>query len=343
MHNFKRTALTLAALLLALILVFSIYTAPYYYGTAYYYQDAGVRDALSGQLDTLICGSSHAFRAFVPAIMDENMGTCSYNLGCAMLTMEGRYYLLKKELSRNPVKTVIMEVSYNALTRNRKSEGPEGDLYEMGRFSNPLERLNFMFHAFPVSEYGKLYYDTMDRSTTAWKKLFAGTMGLQTVQGYLGAETRDQTIPESDWPGMYLASGVSEKKDPEGVRIFEQCLDLCREQGVEVILVVTPMADRSILGYSGLDTVLGWYREYAREYQCTLLDFNLLKTRMDDYPQDTAFHDRTHLSFSGAETFTNDLCRVLELVRTGEDVQDMFYANYAELTQVLADRMNLTY
>ena len=128
MRNFKKTARAVLALLLCVLVLYAGYTAPYFYGTAYYYQDASARSALRGSLNLLISGSSHAFRAFIPEQLDRTLGTESYNLACSMQTMEGRYRLLRKELERNPVQTVVIELSYNALTRSRAAEGPEGDL-----------------------------------------------------------------------------------------------------------------------------------------------------------------------------------------------------------------------
>lgn len=338
MHNFKRTILATLALALCVVLAYEIYTAPYFYGTAYYYQDAGVRGELSGQLDTLVCGSSHAFHAFIPEQMDAALGTSSYNLACAMQTMEGRYYLLQKELDRNPVKTVIMELSYNALTRNRETEGPEGDLYEMGRLTNPLERIEYLFRAYSVSEYGKLFYDTMDRSTTAWQKLFKGEMGLESKRGYLGLDAEDQSIQQSEWPNILHSGHLNLENYEPNVEIYERCMELCRSRGVKVVLVTTPMSECAIIKREGLETIRQRYAAYAQEYGCEFYDFNLIRTRTTDYPDQTAFYDESHLSKEGSATFTAAYCDLLQRVEAGENVSELFYADYNELETALTER-----
>ncbi len=338
MHSFRKTAFVTLVLLLCIALVFSVYTAPYFYGTAFSYQDSGARNALAGQLDTLICGSSHAFRAFIPEQLDQALGTNSYNLSHSMQTMGGRYYLLKKELNRNPVKTVILELSYNALTRNREKEGPEGDIYELGRFSNPLDRWSFFFSAISPSEYGKLYYDTIDRSTTAWKALFQGTMGLQSTRGYLGLDPVDQSISPEQRETVFHSLLFSVKQDEQTVSYFEKCMELCREKGVRVLLITTPMPEKTLLTYDGLETVRGWYAAYAERYGCEFYDFNLLKSKTRDYPEDTAFFDQTHVSRFGAQTFTADLCTVLRKVENGDSISDLFYKSYSEMEQALLQK-----
>ena len=335
MHNFKKTAAATLALLLCVVLIFAGYTAPYFYGTTYPYQDAAVRDGLAGQLDTLICGSSHAYRAFIPEQLDEALGTNTYNIAYSMQTMQGRYFLLEKELSRNPVKTVILEVSYNALTRNRASEGPEGDIYELGRFRNPLERWRFFLSAIAPTEYGKLYYDTMDRSTTAWSALLRGETGLESTRGYLGLDPVDQSFPVDQRQSVLHSEALCVTQDEQDVYYFEKCLALCQEKGARVLLITTPMPEKTVLAYDALDTVRGWYVDYAQRYGCEFYDFNLLKTKNADYPADTAFFDKTHVSRYGAETFTADLIAVLQGKARGESTAELFYDSYADWEQAL--------
>ncbi len=335
MHNFKKTVLVTLLLLLCVVLVYAAYTAPYFYGSAYYYQDGAVRSDLSGQLNMLICGSSHAFRAFIPEQIDRELGTDSYNLACSMQTMQGRYRLLKKEVERNPVNTVIMELSYNAMTRNREKEGPEGDIYELGRFTNPMDRLGYFFSAIRPSEYSELFHDTVDRSGTAWKKLIKGEMWLESVRGYLGLEPVDQTISAQERQEIYHSEKLPTVPDQNDAAYFEKCMELCRENNIRVIFVVTPITDRFLLKYEGLEAIHQLYTDYAAQYGCELYDFNLLKTNAQCYPQDTAFFDETHLSKEGAATFSADLCRVLQRAAQGEDITELFYADYDRLEQVL--------
>lgn len=336
MHNFRKTARAVLALLLCMLVLFAGYTAPYFYGTAYYYQDAGARSELSGSLTLLISGSSHAFRAFIPEQLDRALGTGSYNLACSMQTMQGRYELLRRELERNPVQTVVIELSYNALTRDRAAEGPEGDLYQLGRYTDPLARWAYFFAAIAPSEYGECYHDTLTRSTRAWKALLRGEMGLQSVRGYLGLDPTDQRIAPGARAELYHTDTVPLTQDAESVAYFERCMELCAGKGVQVILVTTPMTERMLLEYDGLETVRGWYAAYAERYGCEFYDFNLLKDA--DYPADTAFFDPTHLSRFGAETFTADFCRIVQRRAQGEDVSALFYPDYDRLLQALSQK-----
>ena len=99
-----------------------------------------------------------------PTVLNENLKVNSYNLSSPLMSMYGRYVLLKKEIERNQIKTVYFEISYNALTLDKKTLGFEGDIYELGRFDNIIERVNFFKNAFSYDEYKKVLSDIVLRS-----------------------------------------------------------------------------------------------------------------------------------------------------------------------------------
>ena len=94
---------------------------------------------------TFCSGASYAMRGFRPDILDQELGVNSYNLSCSRQTMQGRHELLNLELNRNPAKTVVLELSYDSMTRNRDEEGPEGDMYMLGNSAVLCQESTFLF------------------------------------------------------------------------------------------------------------------------------------------------------------------------------------------------------
>ena len=193
MRSFKRTLLKALVFVLSVALISAIIVEPYYQNEIYHYQDASVRDHYAGTLDVLVCGSSHAYRAIVPEVLDRRLDCSSYNLSVSLMTMKGRYELLKKELDRNPVKLVILDASYNSMTR-------KGDIYQLGRYKNPLERLSYFFRTFRLDEYMEVYYDTLSRGYHAWRTLLRGegakgSSAKYETKGYLSLETTPFSQP----------------------------------------------------------------------------------------------------------------------------------------------------
>ena len=333
MRNSKVKALLVTlALVLCACLLLTAFCEAYFQYPAYYYEDAPVRKDLAGSLDTLIIGSSHAFRAFDPVILDEALGTHSYNLSGAMMTMEGRYLLLQKELARNPVDTVIFELSYNALLRDRDYEGPEGDIYLLGRLDSFSERVSAFFKLIRPSEYAEVFHDTLTRSRTAWGMLLKGTLTepqMKSRRGFIPLEANDLTLPYHEAYEMYYDEFVYPTFRPDQEQLLRDCVALCREKGARVIFVVTPLSDHTLIRYYDLAQISEHCLALAKELDVPLYDFNLIRTR-EDYPPDTAFFDDLHLSGSGAETFSRSFANILRRADAGEDVSPLFFDTYEQ-------------
>ena len=111
MRNFRRALCSVLAVLVCFSLITAVIVFPYYAWGTYPYQDAKARKDMAGQFDLLVSSASQGLRAIDPRALDDALGCTSYDLGAPLQTMYGRYLFLKEELDRNPVKTVILELS----------------------------------------------------------------------------------------------------------------------------------------------------------------------------------------------------------------------------------------
>ncbi len=332
MRSFKRTLWKAAVFLLSVFVISEIIVEPYFHSEVYHYQDAAVRDSMAGTLDLLISGSSHAYRGLMPEVLDEKLGCNSYNLSTSLMTMAGRYELLKKELGRNPVKTVILDLSYNTLTRNRVTEGPEGDLYQLGRYPNYLERMGYFFRHFQLNEYARTYYDTMNRGIQSWKRLLRGegrrgSSEKYATKGWQGADSTPIPPLEED---QVRSRPLRTKNDRSDVDYLTKILALCKEKGIQVILVTLPISERITQMYDGLDEIYGQYVELSRTWGLPFYDFNLYRGKTDLFSDETAFCDISHMSEEGSRNFTGLLADVLLRIQAGQDVSGLFYDSYAQ-------------
>lgn len=332
MRSFKRTLWKAAVFLLSVFVISEIIVEPYFHSEVYHYQDAAVRDSMAGTLDLLISGSSHAYRGLMPEVLDEKLGCNSYNLSTSLMTMAGRYELLKKELGRNPVKTVILDLSYNTLTRNRITEGPEGDLYQLGRYSNYLERMGYFFRHFQLNEYARTYYDTMNRGIQSWKRLLRGegrrgSSEKYATKGWQGADSTPIPPLEED---QVHSRPLRTKNDHSDLDYLTKILTLCKEKGIQVILVTLPISERITRMYDGLDEIYGQYVELSRTWGLPFYDFNLYRGKTGLFSDETAFCDISHMSEEGSRDFTDLLADVLLRIQAGENISGLFYDSYAQ-------------
>lgn len=337
MRNFKKAVFAVLGFALCLILFAAIIVTPYFRGQYYYYEDAQVREDLAGSIDTIVNGASHGMCAFVPEVLDSELGVSSYNLSGPLATLGGRQELLHKELERNPVKTVFIELSCNTLTRGRDVEGSEGDLYMMARMSSFRERVSYFFRAFRDGEYLGVCADTLDRGFHAWNELLHGDPPTvkPEARGFLAREPADLSMTDEEFAAMHNAVAIEETTYWENKEHLFAMIEECQAKGIEVVFVTTPLSDRKLANFSNLELTHQWYLYYAQQYAVPYLDFNLYRQRDELFPDDTGFYDEYHLSAEGAETFSRELAKVYRAMKAGEDVSDLFYSDYYELDEAM--------
>ena len=326
MHNFSKIILHTLLLVFYVLVLLYCFTLPYFRGESYYYQDYNVRKKLSGSLDTIIIGSSHALRSMKPTIINEKLNISSYNLSSPLMSMYGRYSLLKKEINRNPVKTVYLELSFNALMLDKENLGYEGDLYVLGRFDNIFERGNFFIYGFSCDEYKDVYADTITRTKHSLTEKSVITQ-YETL-GYVpdSRETFPHTIEITK--EAFNRYEFDTKIRQESLTYFNKIIELCKEKDIRVVVLVTPITEQIIVGYSNFDKVFSQYIKLAKNYNLEYYDFNLDKKRNSLYDEETSFHDIHHMSDSGAEIFSKRFSEIMELVNEGKDVSSEFYDSY---------------
>lgn len=230
MHNFKKIILHTALLIFFVIIILICSTLPYFWGESYYYQDYKVRTSLSGKLDTLVIGSSHALRSIKPTVLNEKLNTKAYNLSSPLMSMYGRYVMLEKEINRNPIKTVYLEISYNALTLNRKTLGLEGDLYVLGRFDNVFERINFFTNAFTPDEYRKVLSDIIVRSKNSFS--IHNTIEQYKTFGYLPIPSNNQLLSDEVKEKVKNTKVLDTKIKEESLYYFDKIIKLCKKNNI---------------------------------------------------------------------------------------------------------------
>lgn len=333
MHNFSKIILHSLLLIIYVIVLLFCYTLPYFHGESYGYQDYKVRKELSGSIDTIVIGSSHALRSVKPTILNEKMNIHSYNLSSPLMSMYGRYTLLKKEIKRNPVKTIYLELSYNSLMIDKYNLGYEGDLYVLGRLDNTFERLDYFKNAFTKDERKRVISDTIKR--TNHSIIEKGTVVQYETLGYLPVPSNDLSVSKEELSNISDTLTFDTNIREESLNCFKKIISLCKENNVQIIIIVTPITEKMLVEYSNFDEVFSQYINLAQKYDINYYDFNLDKKRNELYDEKTSFYDESHMSDSGAEIFSNRLSKIMIDTDNGLDVSGEFFDSYKTFKEIL--------
>lgn len=347
MRDFKKAIISSVSFVL-LIVIFSVCIIEPYYHTDYYsFTDRKYRDTLAGSIDYVIIGSSHAMTAFCPSIIDEKLNCNSYNLSGSLMTFRGREELLKEELVRNPVKNVIIEVAYNALSRDEYDA--EGNMYLLPRLNGAKNRFKYLFENEILSNYDLIYSNDLGCGLTVCERIaylliknydkenlkdiissgcsnypYNKDCNLRTTKNNVSLE--GQNIIDN-----YNIEYIPKDYNEDNIDTIERMIDICNENNINVRLVVTPISDSEIWEYDGWDYFYDYMKNFSEKNNVSFFDFNLLKSRYSLFDDKDTFSDNHHMCEEGAKIFTNEFCSITNYVNSGDSIDDLFYSSYEEM------------
>lgn len=333
MHNFKKALKTVFLFSLLVTAMISAICAPYFYGEYYYYQDGYVRDDMAGKLDLLICGSSEALRGISPEILDQSLGCTSYNLSSPLMPLKTRYFFLKKEIERNPVDTVVLDLSINTLSLDWSKRNIEGQCYAVGRLPNPIDRLKYIITNIPYDQTMEFIYDSMNRGLTSFSALETGRVSRGSNPCYTSKGFRPLSAKPiaATTPDQYNKSNISTAIVQENLEYLEKILELCTKKDIDVIIISTPHTESSLLRYRSLDDINDTFTAISDKWDFPYYNFNLYRGRHAIFQDDTDYYDDSHLSTSGAEEMSVLLSETITAHKNGIDISDHFYISFQEM------------
>ena len=331
MRSFKRALLAVLAFLLCAALLSVLLLLPLMTGRSGY-DDSRRRRELAGQIDLLISGASYGANGLVPDIIDEAYGCTSYNLSSFRSSMEGRYALLEQELERNPVRTVVMEISADSFSRDPAGEHGKGEATTIARLDGYGRKFAYAFDTLSLADsgYDNVYSMLLGYGVHGWIGMLRGSSdGVAENRGWWSFPASDVSLSAEQAAADYGREGIENTWYPALTEKFVEIAGLCAQHDAELLVVVTPLSDGQLWCTAGLDDFRAQLLALCQENGCDCLDFNLYRDRGSCLSDARSYMDRSHLSSEGAAAFSRIFGETLAAREMG-DVSALFYASYAE-------------
>ncbi len=266
-------------------------------------------------VDVLFFGSSAGVRGFIPQELYNNYGMTSYNLSCEQQNMVSSYYWLCEALRYQDPSVVVLESKFIF----EKDKGKLQDAWFRKAF-NHMRFSSVKREAISVScELVNLqaeedhridkqsvisWYLPIIRYHTRWEETgraegfqyYLKMSKIHDLKGFapVSVRTSDEFTPIVE--DETIDSAVTSEVE---VEYLNKIVDLCYDEGIEVILTYNPSTTDTVAKYNAL-------RQYADRRNVAFIDFNLesVLTEMSyDYNQDN--EGSTHVNFWGAQKLTN--------------------------------------
>lgn len=319
MHNIKKALL---GVLLVLVIIVGVEAAVKYGYQDWDYetvQSKQERRELEGTLDTVYLGTSLAYHAFMPEILDEALETQSFNLGTASQPYIGSYYLLRDTAENNPIERVYLAITLPSLVKNETNTEEYTSAFEnMLSFKWKLTYLldvpkeDFWLTALCYSTKVEDYFVPEEIKENITNKLEKTVADSYEGRGYRGSkktfEGRDVEKENrylNRWDGEQGENQLLE----EGYEYLEKIVEFCNREEIELTLVMPPYPQDYIDGAGDLDQFHAFMTEKAEEWDVEFYNFVYYREREEVFTNER-FMDIHHMNNAGAEVFSRLLAEI---------------------------------
>lgn len=268
-------------------------------------------------IDMVFLGSSHSYCTFDPLIIDEGLGTNSYQLGMPLQHLDSTYYTLREVLNYQQPEDVVLEVYWDMLDDEFELT-QAGYLFQVMR-NEELEK-EYIKEVFPLSE--KVKYninifryqaDYFAYRNSKLKEKIENNFGVYTPQtekqeGIEQYRSKGYTycnynmLPdEYDKTNQFKNTDGKEWEPKEAqLKYLYKIIELCNENNIRLTFVTAPVANVSLDYIENYDVIHDYIQNIADENDIKYLDYNIVNKDKTLFA-DENFRDDAHLNHSGVE------------------------------------------
>ena len=267
-------------------------------------------DIFKGNLDydVLYMGNSRCFSHFNPRIIDSVCHVNSYGLGMGAypINVQIAVYHAYKAHNGTP-KTIVQQVDFvtlqlkNDIRHQHDSQRFFPTVYDRV-MRKELKKLGYGF----MELYCPLYRYNGDQ-----KVIKDGLLECLGIRHYVERPAYKGFSPEKgSWDGTNLASmdSIAADMDSEAMDMFENYLEECKQDGVYVVLVNSPVYSQTTAKVKNMDELNDYYEKTALRFGYRYLNYT------ENYPlcDDTCnFCVSIHMNAEATDRFSRDFAKDL--------------------------------
>ncbi|MFT2010251.1 hypothetical protein ACMA1I_16370 [Pontibacter sp. 13R65] len=256
---------------------------------------------ITGPVDFLFIGSSHAYRGFDTRIFDE-AGYSSFNLGTTAQSPLNTYYLLQDHLPRLQPKYLVVELYWEVL----KDNGAEACIDLLSSVPVNKTMVEMTVSTQNVSTFNTLIAAAFSR---IWEPQKQVEPILNTTEQYIPGGFVSSTLTHQT-SNLNKLKPKEAKLKPEQLVYLEKIIQQARFHGATPLFVVAPVTNEYKTAVKNYSAFMKQLTNYLQQYDIALLDFNEGKYQLH-LSSETDFYDYHHLTQPGVRKFNLFLLEAL--------------------------------
>lgn len=297
-------------------------------------------------LDMIYTGSSFSLRAFNPYVIDDILGTNSYNMGTPSQAINQTYMAIKAALENHELDTVVLAINFSSLESDWPVAAKVAFYRAKGQNEPFIDRIKDTLW-FMLDE------DNREECTSInflfpWIYNHVGIDRYNITKNIKAKVTGvvESNVSENDPESIYVGKGFgyyvgqvdynsvgnensftsyTNVFSTEAFYVIRDIISLCQEKDVELIAVNVPRPVFDVLSYG--EEYFEKHERLSREFWengAEYYDFNFVKPEIMEI-KENYFVDMEHLNEQGANQFSASFAKFLQIRDSGEDMSQYFY------------------
>lgn len=336
MQDFRKViASSLSILLTVIILSLCLLIPTSKFAHNYDWQ---LRENLKGSLDFLIIGASHGQCALYTHDIDQKLGTNSYNLSYDSMRNFEKKYLLEKELNRNRIDTIVLELSYDTLKNGNRTPYTDANIFSINRMDSFIDKLNYYINYVNLKNKFYVYSSWAINGMLGFKnsilqKEIIIENNILDKKGSRLLPSQDHSLNSNNLYDEHNKDSIFPADfNSDTIKGFEELIELAKSKARRVIVAVVPVSDNYIWCTDGLDEVTQYQKDMCIKHNVEYYDFNLLKDRYNLFSDiDCYSTDAHHMSGKGSKIFSKYFADFIKEASNGVNMSHYFYYNFDQL------------
>lgn len=319
MHNFKKK-ITIILFLAVLIAGNSILTFLFY---PYQYARIDVHNIETAAYDTVFLGSSHGKCGINPEVIDAFTGGKSINACMGGEYMQDVYFLAKEAVRRQQPKRVVYELDPGYWVTEPTQGMDYASFYhelpwstvKLQYFAEKMADADFRTILFPWYVFRQKFALAPKNAAVKMSDIYRSYDPApfdNEAQTYEGAGFIRRKVVDAPKTEENLVLWDETQLQDESLAYFQRLVQLCEEEGVELIVITTPVPDVTYDKYrQQFDDANTYFSEYLKQYQVPYYNFNYLEMNGFDRSLDAYADYEGHMYGDSADVFSEILAGYL--------------------------------
>lgn len=314
MRNFKKYGISLLCVILAMGL---LNIAMNYALIPYSYVRIMMHDLETEDNDIVFLGTSHGLSGISPKVIEEKTGKSAINLCMGGEYPKDAYYMLKEAMRHHMPQYVIYELDPGYWCTQETQKGDFNRIYyempwslvKVEYFMDKTLKSDFRATLFPWFYYRGQYWQIpqiIETKQSSTYKNYGAEPFTSPGQCYEDGFVKRNAVPgEKSRDNLVLWQ--EDELQEESAKYFEKLVKLCKEEGVELIVITTPIPDETIAENPEYAKADEFFETYIKNQGVTYYNYNKEEYRIENFDKSlNAFTDyEGHMSWQQAEVFSS--------------------------------------